>query len=130
MNIARKKENGFTFVEILISMSILAVGLLALSSMQGTFAEGNAQNRELTTAMNLASGKIAEVQAEGFSDVTEADLNWPSQEKKGRVYEFDTDVDNLGSNAKQVQVSVSWKSYGRNRRVSLDWVKRNGTGFN
>ena len=131
MVIANKYEKGFTFLEIMISMVILAVGLLALSSMQGSFAEGNVQTRELTTATNLASGKISRLSAMNFQNVTSGGVPQEKVEKKGREYDIDTTVNSLSTDgARQIRVTVSWKSYGRNRTVSLDWVKRNQTAIN
>lgn len=111
------KEKGFTLLEIMISMVILAIGLLALSSMQGTFATGNAQSRQLTHAINLASSKIEELKQKDYNAVGN---DSSTIRRKGREYVIDCNVDPK-NNSKQVQVVVTWNN-DKNDFI-LDWTK-------
>ena len=51
-------EKGFTLVEVLVALTIFAIGLLALASMQVTSLRGNANSQELTAATALAEGTL------------------------------------------------------------------------
>ncbi len=45
---------GYTLVEVLASMAVLATGLLGIAALQGSAATANQRAQELTTATNLA----------------------------------------------------------------------------
>jgi prepilin-type N-terminal cleavage/methylation domain-containing protein len=56
----RKKTAGagFTLLEVLIAMVIMAVGLMAIAQMQVTGIRFNAQGREMTEATTLGMGQL------------------------------------------------------------------------
>jgi type IV pilus assembly protein PilV len=49
-----RKANGFTLVEVLVGMAILAIGLLGLASLQAVSLRSNASSQFRTQATNLA----------------------------------------------------------------------------
>jgi type IV pilus modification protein PilV len=51
-------ERGFTLVEVLVAIVLLAVGLLALVGMQTTSTQGNAFGNQLTEATILAQDQM------------------------------------------------------------------------
>ena len=55
-----KKEAGFTLMEILIAIAILAFGLLAVATMQAWSIKGNSQAIGITEGITLAQDKIEE----------------------------------------------------------------------
>lgn len=55
-----KKEAGFTIMEILIAIAILAFGLLAIATMQAWSIKGNSQAIGITEGITLAQDKIEE----------------------------------------------------------------------
>lgn len=55
-------ESGFSLIEAMIAMVILAVGLLMLSGMQGISVSRNVDADELTKVSNLASDIIERMQ--------------------------------------------------------------------
>ena len=57
----RKDEAGFTLLEALIAMFILAIGLLASAGMQSIAILGNVDAKELTRASNLAAEMMERV---------------------------------------------------------------------
>jgi len=54
---------GFTLVEALIALLVLAVGLLGLAQLQGHAMESSAAAKARTTAINLAQQKLEELRA-------------------------------------------------------------------
>lgn len=61
-------ESGFTLIEVLIALTIFAIGLLALAGMQVTGIQGNAKAHEVTAKTALAIGILEEIHARGGSD--------------------------------------------------------------
>ncbi|MHB1349584.1 MAG: type IV pilus modification protein PilV [Desulfobulbaceae bacterium] len=71
MNGTPNNQQGFTLVEVLIAMVILAVGMLTLITMQTTGIKGNAQASHITVASGWASDRIEQIFA---MDYDHADL--------------------------------------------------------
>lgn len=57
----RSDESGFSLLESLIAMSILAVGLLGLAAMQTMALGRNVDAQELTTATNMAAEMVERI---------------------------------------------------------------------
>jgi prepilin-type N-terminal cleavage/methylation domain-containing protein len=52
------KQDGFTLIEVLVALTILAVGLLALALMQTTAIKANALSSKSTVATQLAQDRL------------------------------------------------------------------------
>ncbi|HLG18920.1 MAG TPA: prepilin-type N-terminal cleavage/methylation domain-containing protein [Bdellovibrionota bacterium] len=66
------RSQGFTLVEILVAMVVLAIGLLGMAAMTTLVIRGNQGASMLTSATNICQAKI-----ESLKDVAWADLgNW------------------------------------------------------
>lgn len=65
-------QGGFTLLEVMISLSILAVGLVAISNLNGGAVAMHAYGRRATEATLLLRGKMLDLeddlQKKGFSD--------------------------------------------------------------
>lgn len=55
---AARGEEGFSLIEVLVAMTILAVGLLSLALLQVTAIKGNAGASKSTIATDLAQTKL------------------------------------------------------------------------
>jgi type IV pilus assembly protein PilV len=60
----RKISNsqGFTLLELLVAMTIFAIGLLSVASMQITALRENANSQGRTVAVSIAAGVLEEIQ--------------------------------------------------------------------
>jgi len=65
----KARQNGFTILEVMIAISILAIGLLAVFSSQNMAIQGNNRANRLTEAMTLAQDKVEELLALPFANV-------------------------------------------------------------
>jgi type IV pilus assembly protein PilV len=64
MNIQhRETENGFTILEVLVAITIFAIGLLAVATMQSNAITGNSFSQRHTVATALAQGALESVMA-------------------------------------------------------------------
>jgi type IV pilus assembly protein PilV len=57
----RSRDGGFTLVEVLVALSIFAIGLLAIAGMSVTSIKGNYTGGSLTAATTLAEGILEEI---------------------------------------------------------------------
>ena len=66
-----KKEEGFTLLEIIVAISILTVGLLAVASMQLSAIRGNAFAEGVTEATSLAVDYMEYLMGLDYDDDTD-----------------------------------------------------------
>lgn len=86
---ARELERGFTLVEVLIAMSVLAVGLLAVLTGMGTGLDAIEIGRQQSTAVFFAeerieAAKALAMQKSNLVNVTAANL--PTSEGYGSLF--------------------------------------------
>jgi prepilin-type N-terminal cleavage/methylation domain-containing protein len=67
--LSKRRASGFSLLETLVAMSILAVSVLAIAASMGTALKYTQHSRALTQAMYLA-----EQQIEGFASMTGTDV--------------------------------------------------------
>lgn len=68
MQQARSAQAGFSLVELLVAVVILAVGLLGLAELQITATKANAQSDSILAASSLAQEVIEEIAAKDAND--------------------------------------------------------------
>ena len=116
------KENGFTLVEVMIAVMVLAIAFLSMYQMQAMAVRGNETANQVTIATMLAQDKMEEIRNTNYDDVT--NLNFPA-ENYGMVLppyypQFRREVAvTENGRVKTVRVTVLWKVV-RTFRVSVD----------
>ncbi len=111
--IVAKRSEGFTLLEVMIALVILAVGLLGLAALQLVAVKSNAFSSEMTYAT-----MIAQQQAEALKSLpfTDGNLSHGSHtamgSSKGVQYTVTWNVtDNVpATDMKSVNVTVQWLS--------------------
>ena len=113
--IRKKKDNGFTLIEVLIAIIILSVGLLGMAALTVGIIQGNKFSNDLTTATTLAQDEMEDIRRLGYSGtsattttVTENYNSIPGYPTYKRVTE--TDVDNPVPGMKMITVTLFWDS--------------------
>ena len=66
--LCRESHRGFTLVEVLIAMFVLAFGILAVGSMQVTSIQQNARANRMTEAGILARDRLEKLMGLAYTD--------------------------------------------------------------
>jgi type IV pilus assembly protein PilV len=119
----RRSEGGLTLIEVMIALTILAVGLLSLAAMQLEALRGGRGGQGDTFATTLAQDKMEELRRTAW---TSADLtpggNWSTAQtvthpESGQVYTLDWRATDVVANwTRAIDVRVRWDAPQRGNR--------------
>ena len=73
--INKSNAAGFTLLEVLIALVILAVGILGVATMQISSIQGNSKGRQISEATSLASALMENLLAREYNDACLLDVN-------------------------------------------------------
>lgn len=71
----RNRQKGFTLIEVLVAMTLLVIGILAVASMQISSLGGNSLAIRVTEASTWAGDAIENFMALPYSDASLSDVN-------------------------------------------------------
>lgn len=123
-----KRQEGFTLNEILISVALIAIGILGFSLNTMGVIQGNQISGGFTIATNLSQDKLEELKAAGsFTDGSDSPTTTGgSGGRFTRTWTITTSSLNdasstaaKGSTLKEISVTVSWTEYGSTRQVEV-----------
>jgi type IV pilus modification protein PilV len=113
-----QKDKGFTLIEILIAVLVLAIGMLGLAKLQGVTLLNSAESRMQTHALNFAQDKIEELR----NYVHEATYDAYASDAVG------TDV--VGANATFTRTWTITDNAGYKQiAVLVEWTGIDGTDY-
>ena len=135
LHMEQKNNNlGFTLPEVLIAISIFAIGFLAAATMQIYASNNNRRSAEATEATSIASLHMERLMPLAFGD-TDLDpagnphpaggLNEGKYTIQWQVVDSDENSDGV-NDAKIINLTVSWSlllSGGSQRSVNIDFIK-------
>ena len=73
--INKSNTAGFTLLEVLIALVILAVGILGVATMQISSIQGNSKGRQISEATSLASALMEDLLAREYNNACLIDRN-------------------------------------------------------
>jgi type IV pilus assembly protein PilV len=122
------EPQGFSLLELLIALTIFAVGILAVAAMQTASMRGGAQSTALTQAVRgIVQDKAEELIGLPYDD---SDLDsgghGPANVKRdGVTYSLSWNVtlDDPYPEAKNVTVTTNWDDLAGNHTVSTSFIK-------
>lgn len=156
MNTRSNKHSGFTLVEVLVGILIFAVGLMALTQLQGNLAKTSADANARTVAINLAEERVEA--ARSFSQITATTtpgvsafnniVSGVSTETRGNInyevtqvvtdYYYDPltesfwttkpHVDIANADLKRVELTVAWGAGENAQNFRIDDTATSGLG--
>jgi len=117
------KEKGFTLLEVIVAISILTIGILAVASMQAASIRGNSFASGVTEGTTWAGDQVERLMALPYDHNDLDQAQNPHQAIEGR-YTINWNVadDTPITNAKTINVTVTWTDQGVQKSVSLQRV--------
>ena len=131
-----QEESGVSIIEVLISLTILAIGILAVAKMQVSTARNTTNGNILTLATMIANRHLEQIKSiEDVSDLDDAlhplvvtqRFDAQGNSNASGLFEISTTVATasapVGNLARDVTVTVSWnRRWGLNRQITLRTV--------
>lgn len=65
----KRRERGFTLIEVMVAIAILSFGILAVATMQTSAMRANYKGYRLTEAITLAQDRIEYLATQPFDDL-------------------------------------------------------------
>ena len=113
-------EGGFTLIEVLIAITILTIGLIAVATMQVSAIHGNKMGNEISRATFLAQDKLEELKTS--TNITSE----PGGSDQTGIFNRSWQIGPSGTNSRSVTVTVSWVVGGNSHSVVLNTISRGG----
>jgi prepilin-type N-terminal cleavage/methylation domain-containing protein len=121
-----KKNRGFSLLELIIAIAVLAVGLVGVLQIFPIGLRASQRAGMMTRASFLAQNKIEDVKLAGFDAITELPPKIPLSGKDGD-FEWAIKIDNIllegvesSDDMRKVVVTVIWPE--RNTTRSKDFI--------
>jgi prepilin-type N-terminal cleavage/methylation domain-containing protein len=117
------REDGLTMVELMIAIAVLAIGVLAVMAMQLSTSHNNTAGNTYTQANMLAMSQLEILKSRDVSflvpgSYSEAQpLN--ADGEPGGIYTRRWTITDIGTNARELTVTVEWARLGRTRTVQI-----------
>ena len=116
-NKAAHKEKGFTLVEILIALTIFAIGILGVASMQIWGLRGNASAIWHSQAATFAADRIEKLMMVDYADLADG------EEIQGDyTVTWSVATDNPIDNTATITVDVEWNDHGTVKNFTPDFT--------
>ena len=116
-------EKGVTMIEILMAMSILAVGILAVVAMQTASAKGNLTSLMSTDGLNEAVNQLETLMDRDWDHADLASGNNPHSVSQGQyTITWNVTDDAVINNTKTINMTVTWSNWGLQKRISVQYI--------
>ena len=111
-------------IEILVAITIFAIGMLAVASMQISGIQGNATANIVTGASNWASDKVEELIARPYdhTSLNHGTTYGPFTEGRYTIQYTVTEHAPI-NNVKTIEVTVSWTDRGESRQMVFNYYR-------
>jgi type IV pilus assembly protein PilV len=117
------REKGFTLIEVLIGLIILAIGILAVAGMQITSITGTSFSKNLTKASVIAQDRLEILKGLPLTDASFDIKDHPNDTKVDIFTGSYEAVRNPNPNYVTITYSVSWMEKSIPHNVSFTTIK-------
>ena len=105
------KVKGFTLIEVLITLVILSVSLLALAVLMATTTRSNSYGGHITEAATFVQDKLEELRAIPWGSIPVGSTSDEISGATGTNYVRQLDIQQTG-NLKTATITINWADRG------------------
>ena len=121
------KQQGFSLLEVLVAFSIFALSLGVIFQIYSTGARSTVLSDEYARAVIIAQSRLASIGVDELLDIGEYTGAENKYQWITRISPTEDDSIDLETNfriaKREVEVEVSWKSWGNTRSIQLNTIK-------
>lgn len=117
-----REQDGFTLLEVIVAISILTFGLLAVASMQVSAIRGNYNASNITEATTFGQDAMEQFLAQAYSDADTGTVVGPTP-VAGTIYNITRTVAANPNGGQRITVDVRWTDKGVNKVSSIVCIK-------
>jgi len=118
IDMKKSNQKGFSLIEILIAITVFAIGILAVGNMQIAAIKGNYFANDLTKAATLAQDSMEKLIGLSYTDLGNATAT------DGRYnISWNIATDRPINNTKKIRVIVTWTDKGTPKEVKITSMK-------
>jgi type IV pilus assembly protein PilV len=117
--ILHESKEGFTLVEIMITLVIMSIGLMALSGLQVHAIQGNAFSKRLTTAVSIGEEKLEQIKNAAYADVKSESSTQIKRSNMNFTRQVTVTTNTNPVNTKTVKVAVTWTQGSKSYTVPI-----------
>ena len=123
MNEAIKKPNGFTLIEVMAGLIILAIGILGIAAMQITAIKGSYFSSNVTQATFFAQDRLEFLKNLPYHDSNLSSGQYNEGKISTSIFSREYDVaEDIGNSMKTITVTVRWTDRG-NHSISFSTIR-------
>lgn len=115
-NLPEIGNEGFTFIEIIIALSVFSIGVLGVTVMQTTAVQSNNTAMRTSKAVAYASDQMEKILAEDFNSLTDGTST-------DGTYTVAWTIDPEIDNKRKVHVTVAWSNKGYSQSLNFDMIR-------
>ncbi len=102
------RNRGFTLIEIMIAIAIIAIGIFGVMSLIITVMKGNTLSKRLTTATTIAQDKMEDFKRMDYASVANDSGTDNTTYDTDYYWEADVQDDTPATDTKTIKVDVYW----------------------
>jgi len=118
-------QQGFTLLEVLVTIVILSIGLLGIAGLTTGVIRGNHYSKNITSATAAAQTQLEAIKSRGYAEAVEANFPADFVNMGGMSFNRTTTItaDSPATNMKTASVTVNWTdSNNTARSVILETI--------
>ena len=121
-----KLNKGFTLVELLVSMVIIAICVIGLMNLSIVIMRNNVRNEIRNKGIEIVTNYVDNVTNQSFDDITVGNFTDTAseqiREKLLFTYNISGDVTNPSTDEKDINATISWTYREKNYNYNIETV--------